>query len=263
METKKIKWFSNSFIFFIFIFLYFPIIVIVTYSFNKSKISTVWTGFTLDWFTKLFEDENILIAFKNSLEIALITTAISTCIGTLGALGLYRYKFKGKVMIDSLLYIPIVIPEIIMGIALLAYFSSLNMSLGILTIVLGHCTFCIPYVLIVVKSRLAGFDKSIEEAAMDLGANKAVVFKTVTLPLIYPGVVSGGMLAFALSLDDVIINFFVAGPESTTLPLKIFSMLKFGLTPEINALCTVMLTVTFFILIISQKIKAKSLKNQI
>ena len=258
MEKKKVKWLSNSFIFFIFIFLYFPIVVIVTYSFNKSKTSIVWTGFTFDWFTKLFEDENILIAFKNSLEVAIITTAISTCIGTLGALGLYRYKFKGKGIIDGLLYIPIVIPEIILGIALLAYFSSLNMSLGILTIILGHCTFCIPYVLIVVKSRLAGFDKSIEEAAMDLGASKAIVFKTITLPLIYPGVISGAMLAFALSLDDVILNFFVAGPESTTLPLKIFSMLKFGLTPEINALCTVMLIVTFFILIISQKIKAKN-----
>ena len=258
METKKEKWLSNSLIFFIFVFLYFPIVVIIAYSFNKSKTSIVWTGFTLQWFKRLLEDENILIAFRNSLEVAIIATVISTIIGTLGALGLYRYKFKGKGMIDGLLYIPIVIPEIIMGIALLAYFSSLNMSLGISTIVLAHCTFCIPYILIVVKSRLAGFDISLEEAAMDLGANKAMVFKTITLPLIYPGVISGAMLAFALSLDDVILNFFVAGPESTTLPLKIFSMLKFGLTPEINALCTVMLVVTFLILIISQKFKAKN-----
>ena len=258
MKRNKTKWVSNVFVFLIFMFIYVPIAVIVAYSFNKSKASIVWTGFTFQWFTKLFEDDNILTAFKNSLEVAVMATAISTTIGTLGALGLYRYKFKGKGVIDGLLYIPIVIPEIIMGIALLAYFSSLNMSLGIFTIVLAHCTFCIPYVLIIVKSRLAGFDKSIEEAAMDLGANKAVVFRTVTLPLIYPAVISGAMMAFALSLDDVILNFFVAGPESTTLPLKIFSMLKFGLTPEINALCTAMLVITLLILLISQKFKAKN-----
>ena len=258
MKRNKTKWLSNVFVFLIFMFIYVPIAVIVAYSFNKSKASIVWTGFTFQWFTKLFEDDNILTAFKNSLEVAVMATAISTTIGTLGALGLYRYKFKGKGVIDGLLYIPIVIPEIIMGIALLAYFSSLNMSLGIFTIVLAHCTFCIPYVLIIVKSRLAGFDKSIEEAAMDLGANKAVVFRTVTLPLIYPAVISGAMMAFALSLDDVILNFFVAGPESTTLPLKIFSMLKFGLTPEINALCTAMLVITLLILLISQKFKAKN-----
>jgi len=258
MKKNKTKWVSNVFVFLIFMFIYVPIAVIVAYSFNKSKASIVWTGFTFQWFTKLFEDDNILTAFKNSLEVAVMATAISTTIGTLGALGLYRYKFKGKGVIDGLLYIPIVIPEIIMGIALLAYFSSLNMSLGIFTIVLAHCTFCIPYVLIIVKSRLAGFDKSIEEAAMDLGANKAVVFRTVTLPLIYPAVISGAMMAFALSLDDVILNFFVAGPESTTLPLKIFSMLKFGLTPEINALCTAMLVITLLILLISQKFKAKN-----
>lgn len=255
MESKSLNRISKTYIFLIFAFLYIPIAIIVIYSFNVSKSNVAWGGFTLDWYSKLLGDDDVIEALTNSLTVAILSTAISSIVGTLGALGLDRNKFKGKGIISFLVYIPIVIPEIIMGISLLAFFSQLNMSFGIFTLVLAHATFCIPFVLINVKARLAGFDKSIEEAAMDLGANKFIVFKTITFPLILPAILSGAMLAFALSLDDVIINFFVSGPESTTLPIKIFSMLRFGLSPEINALCTIMLLVTFTALIVSQIVK--------
>ncbi|MDD3225517.1 MAG: ABC transporter permease subunit [Clostridium sp.] len=255
MESKSLNRISKIYVFLIFAFLYIPIAIIVIYSFNASKSNVVWGGFTLDWYSKLLGDDDVIEALTNSLTVAILSTAISSIVGTLGALGLDRNKFKGKGIISFLVYIPIVIPEIIMGISLLVLFSQLNMSFGILTLVLAHATFCIPFVLINVKARLAGFDRSIEEAAMDLGANKFTAFRTITLPLIFPAIISGAMLAFALSLDDVIINFFVSGPESTTLPIKIFSMLRFGLSPEINALCTIMLLVTSTVLIISQIIK--------
>lgn len=217
----------------------------------------MWTGFTFDWYTKLINDDDVLSAIQNSLTVAFFSTVISSIIGTIGAVGLHKYKFKGKGVVNLLLYIPIVIPEIIMGISLLVYFSMFQINFGIFTLVLAHTTFCMPFVLINVKARLAGFDSSIEEAAMDLGANEFTVFRTITLPIIFPAVISGAMLAFALSLDDVIINFFVGGPESTTLPIKIFSMLRFGLSGEINAICTVMLVITFLVLIVSQTIKLK------
>ena len=259
MGTKFLNWFSKFYIVLVFLFLYVPIIVIVVYSFNTSKTNTVWNGFTLQWYTKLLEDENVLTALKNSLVIAFYSTIISCVIGTIGAVGLSKYSFRGKGFIDMLLYVPIVIPEIILGISLLVCFSFVNMPFGMVTLVVSHTTFCIPFVLINVKTRLAGFDIALEEAAMDLGANRLTVFKTITLPIISPGIVSGGMLAFALSLDDIIINFFVSGPESTTLPIKIFSMLRFGLSPEINALCTLMLSVTFIVIVVSQSIKFKKI----
>jgi spermidine/putrescine transport system permease protein len=258
MNSKLSKGSERAYILFIFAFLYVPIAIIIIYSFNAAKSNIVFSGFTLDWYTKLFNDDDVITALVNSLTIATLSTVISAIIGTLGAIGLKRHSFKGKGIISVLVYIPIVIPEIIMGISLLVFFSALQIDFGILTLILAHTTFCIPFVLINVKSRLAGFDLSIEEAASDLGASKLTVFRTITLPLIFPAVVSGAMLAFALSLDDVIINFFVSGPGSTTLPIKIFSMLRFGLSPEINALCTIMLLTTFVVLILSQGIKLKS-----
>jgi spermidine/putrescine transport system permease protein len=245
----------------IFIYLYLPIFIVVVYSFNKSMAGTEWMGFTMDWYRKLFKDLNVIIAFKNSLTIAIVSTVISSIIGTIGAVGLYKYNFKGKNLVEGLLDITIVIPEVIMGIALLMYFSQMRFPLGIGTLVLSHTTFSIPFVFIVVKSRLAGFDSSIEDAAMDLGASRFKVFTSIILPLILPGILSGAMIAFVLSFDDVIINFFVSGPESTTLPIKIFSMLRFGLSPEINALCTLMLLITFGILIMVQFIKTMGTKK--
>lgn len=249
----------------IYMFLYLPIIVLIIYSFNSSKLNSVWTGFTTKWYIKLLSDTEILNAMKNTLIIAFVSTAFSVVVGTITAFGLYKCKFKGKNILEYILYVPVVIPEIVLGIALLAFFSYVHISLGIKTLIISHITFSISYVIIVVKSSLEGFNKSVEEAAADLGANPRETFFKVILPNILPGIISGGLLAFTLSLDDVIISFFVAGPSATTLPIKVFSMVKFGVTPEINALSTVMLifslvVVTAAEIIKNKKIKAKNMK---
>ncbi len=242
---------------FIYLFLYMPIAILVMYSFNKSKLNAVWTGFTFDWYQKLMQNSAVLEATKTSLIVALISTIAATMIGTLAAVGMYRYHFRGKTALDGMLYLPIVIPEIVMGISLLALFSQLKVPLGYFTLIAAHITFSVPFVVVVVRARLAGFDRSIEEAAMDLGATPWQTFVKVTIPVIAPGIVASALLAFTLSIDDVIISFFVAGPASATLPLKIFSMVKFGVTPEINALSTLMLFVTLFIVIIAERIRMR------
>jgi spermidine/putrescine transport system permease protein len=241
----------------IYMFLYMPIAILFLYSFNKSKLNAVWTGFTIDWYLKLFHDSDLLQAVKTSLTVALISTIASTIIGTLAAVGLYRYHFRGKIALDGLLYLPIVIPEIVMGISMLALFAKLNIPLGFFTLFAAHITFSVPFVVVVVKARLAGFDKNIEEAAMDLGATPWQTFVKVTLPVIAPGVITSALLAFTLSIDDVIISFFVSGPSSSTLPLKILSMVKFGVSPEINALSTLMLIITLLIIIIAEQIQKR------
>jgi spermidine/putrescine transport system permease protein len=245
----------------IYMFLYMPIAILFLYSFNKSKLNAVWTGFTFDWYLKLFHDSDLLQAVKTSLTVALISTIASTIIGTLAAVGLYRYHFRGKIALDGLLYLPIVIPEIVMGISMLALFAKLNIPLGFFTLFAAHITFSVPFVVVVVKARLAGFDKNIEEAAMDLGATPLQTFAKVTLPVIAPGVIASALLAFTLSIDDVIISFFVSGPSSSTLPLKILSMVKFGVSPEINALSTLMLIITLLIVIIAEQIQNAKRKN--
>ncbi|EPY6470456.1 extracellular solute-binding protein [Clostridium sporogenes] len=246
----------------VYIFLYLPIFVLVVFSFNKSKLNATFTGFTLDWYKNLINNTQILEALKNSLIIAFISTFFAVIIGTLAAIGMYRYKFKGKKAMEGLLYIPVVIPEIVMGISMLAFFSSLNLPAGLITLILAHITFCISYVVIVVRARLDGFDSALEEAAQDLGATPWQTLTKVTLPVISPGIISGALLAFTLSLDDVIISFFAAGPDSNTLPLKIFSMVKFGVTPEINALSTVMMVFTLSMVVIAEGIRRNMLKNK-
>lgn len=228
----------------VFALLYLPIVTLMAFSFNESKLNAVWTGFTFKWYESLLQNESVLEAARNSFSVALVSTAVSVVIGALAALGLYRYKFRGKGLLDAVLTIPIIIPEIVMGISLLAFFSIVRLPLGRLTLIVAHVTFSVAYVVAVVKARLDGYDKSVEEAAADLGATPLKVFFNVTLPVIMPGVVAGAFLAFTLSLDDVVISFFVAGPQSTTLPLKVFSMVKFGVTPEINALSTIIMFVT-------------------
>ncbi|BAQ12638.1 spermidine/putrescine ABC transporter permease [Clostridium botulinum B2 128] len=246
----------------VYAFLYLPIIVLIVFSFNKSKLNATFTGFTLDWYKNLINNTQILEALKNSLVIAFISTFFAVIIGTLAAIGMYRYKFKGKGAMEGLLYIPVVIPEIVMGISMLAFFSSLNLPAGIITLILAHITFCISYVIIVVRARLDGFDAALEEVAQDLGATPWQTLTKVTLPVIAPGIISGALLAFTLSLDDVIISFFAAGPDSNTLPLKIFSMVKFGVTPEINALSTVMMVFTLSMVVIAEGIRRNMLKNK-
>lgn len=198
----------------------------------------------------------------NTLIIAVASTAISTVIGTIGAVGMGKYRYFGKDIIDYLLYIPVVIPEVVLGIALLCVFSICQIPLGLFSITIAHATFCIPFVVITVRARLAGFDGFLEEAAMDLGANRLQTFMKVTLPLLLPGVISGALLAFSLSLDDVIISFFVSGPNSITLPVKIFSMVKTGVTPEVNALSTIIMLVVMVAISMNTGVQVKKLKKK-
>ena len=235
-----------------FIYIYFPILILVIFSFNTQKLNIRWEGFTLHWYGVLFKDSNVILATRNTLLIAAISTIVATIIGTMAALALQRYRFPGYAITESALYVPVIIPEVVMGISLLAFFALIGMQLGLGTITLSHIAFNIPFVALVVRARLHGFDKSIEEAAMDLGANELTTFWRVTLPTIMPGVLSGAMLAFTLSLDDYVITYFTSGPGSTTLPLRVFSMVRFAVTPEVNALSTLWVLTVFILLLIGQ-----------
>ena len=253
---------KNIIIVLTFIFLYAPIIVLVIYSFNKSKMNVIWTGFTLDWYKRLFENTDLLEAFRNTLLIAGISTITSTIIGTISALGLYKYNFPLKKLVNRLIYIPIVIPEIVLGISLLSVFTMANLKLGLVSIIISHIAFSIPFVITSVRSTLNLLPKEYEEAAIDLGANKFNVFTKVTLPLIMPGVVSGGLLALTLSMDDVVISYFTAGPGSNTLPLQIYSIIKTGITPDVNALSTLILLVTIIVLTLAAIIQSKKIARR-
>ena len=233
-------------------YIYIPILLLVIFSFNQSKYGVSWTGFTLKWYDDLFKDRFIWEATRNTLIIAFVSTLVSTAIGTAAALALQRYTFPGKGFSEATLYIPIIIPEVVMGIAMLAFFAQAGFQLGLTTITIAHVAFCIPFVTLTVRARLHGFDRRIEEAAMDLGANEWVTFWRVTLPIIMPGVLSGALLAFTLSLDDYIITLFTAGPGSTTLPLRVFAMLKQAVTPKVNALSALWLLVIFVLLALTQ-----------
>ncbi|MFS0864004.1 ABC transporter permease [Fredinandcohnia sp. 179-A 10B2 NHS] len=257
MTSKLAKWSSIIYGALIYSFLYIPILILILFSFNESKLNAVWTGFTFDWYAKLWTNTAVLEAAKITIIVAIVSTIASTILGTLVSVGMYKYHFKGKSALDGMLYIPLVMSEIVMGIALLAFFSMVKMPLGIWTLIISHITFCIPYVVVVVRARLKGFDRSVEEAAMDLGASEWQTFRLITLPIIGPAIVASALLSFTISLDDVIVSFFVAGPGSTTLPLQIFSMVRYGVTPEINALSTLMLVVTLVAVIIGERLLMK------
>jgi spermidine/putrescine transport system permease protein len=233
----------------IYLFLYAPIAVVIFFSFNSANSTQNFAGFSTRWYGELIRDQTILDAFYNSLIVGVIATAISTVIGTLTALALSRNEFRGKTFADSAIYAATVMPEIVVGVSLLVFFVAVQIGLGITTIVIAHVAFTISFVTIVVRARLSGMDRSIEEAAQDLGASPVQTFLRVTLPLILPGVMAGALLAFTLSFDDFVITFFVSGVGSSTLPLKIYSMLKFGVTPVINALSTVVVLVTLVIIL--------------
>jgi spermidine/putrescine transport system permease protein len=246
----------------VYMFLYLPILVIILFSFNTSKRNIVFEGFTTDWYCKLFENEALLEAYGNTLLVGLASTIIATIIGTLASYGMSKYKFKGKGIIDALLYIPVVIPEIVLGISLLAIFNLSNIPMGLPSLIIAHATFSIPFVVFTVNARLSGFDRSVEEAAMDLGANRLKMFFTVTLPIIFPGVIAGAFLAFTLSIDDIIISFFTTGPGSNTFPLKVMELTKTGVTPDVYALTTLIFVITIGVAIISQRGKEKSYKGK-
>lgn len=237
----------------VYIVLFLPIAVVVVNSFNAttSKPYLTWKGFTFDWYFKLFDNTSLLTAFGNTMIIALVTTLLATIIGTLGAIGMYKYKFKGKSVIDGLLYIPVVIPEIVMGISLLTVFAKVSIPRGMLTLIIAHVTFCVPYVIFNVRARLSGYDISIEEASMDLGANRFCTFWEVTLPVLKPGITAGALLAFTLSIDDVIISYFVNG-NTMTYPLQVMASIKSGVAPDVNALSSLILVGTIIFVILTQ-----------
>lgn len=236
-----------------YLFLYFPIAVLVLFSFSASRYAAVWSGFTVDWYLKLLHNQRILDVLVNSLIVASVATLIATVLGTAAAFALSRLRFRGSASVASLTAMPIVMPELVQGIALLLLFTLvLPIRLGLTTIVIAHAVFGIAYVALIVRARLDGLDPHLEEAARDLGASARQTFFRVTLPLIMPGVIGGALLAFTLSFDDFVITFFVTGPGASTLPIEIYSMVKRGVTPEINALATLILLVSVVLIGIAQ-----------
>jgi putrescine transport system permease protein len=227
-----------------FAFLYAPILSLIVYSFNESKLVTVWAGFSTKWYGELFRDQGIMDAAWVSIRIAFFTACASVALATIAALVMTRFRpFRGKMMFGALVTAPLVMPEVITGLSILLLFVSLGIPRGMITIWIAHVTFCVAFVAVVVSSRLGELDKSIEEAAMDLGANRVRVFFQITLPIIAPALVSGWLLAFTLSIDDLVVASFASGPSSTTLPMKVFSSVRLGLSPKINALATLLILV--------------------
>ncbi len=238
--------------------LYAPIIVLIAYSFNQSRRNIVWTGFTTDWYAVAWNNDRLFEAFTNSLMIAFLATVIATVIGTMLAVGLWRFRFPGKPVFQGLVALPIIIPEICFGVALLVFFSrigwptALPWPLNLGNIVAAHAAFCFPFVTLVVGARLVGFDRSLEEAAKDLGASEGQVFRDIILPYLMPGIVAGALLSFTLSLDDFVITYFTAGPASTTFPVLIYSMVGRGSpTPEVNAASTVLILITVVVTLLA------------
>ncbi len=247
---KKNSKFAAFYMGVIFLLMYIPIAVVIVFSFNESKLPVSFTGFSLKWYQQLFADSDMLEALRNSLVLGVLSCGISAVIGTFGAVGLSRIHWRTKGALEYISILPLMIPEIILGMVLMAFFYMLGLPFGMLTLLIGHTVFCVPYILMEVKARLVGMDPSLEEAARDLGAGAFRAFLDVTLPLIMPAVISGSLLAFAMSMDDVVISIFVNGPRISTLPIKVYTQLKTGVTPEINALCTIMLAVTLLVLLL-------------
>ena len=255
------NWSSKLVISLVFLFLYLPIVVLIFFSFNDTKLNILFEGFTFKWYSVLFTNRSLIDAFKNTLVVAVISTFISTIIGTISAFGMTKYDFYGKKLINFLLYIPIVIPEIVIGIALLSIYTLFRLELGMFSLILAHISFAIPFVIISVRSVLENMDPNLELVASDLGASKLKTFFYVIIPSLMPGILSGAQLAFTLSLDDVVISYFTSGPGSNTLPLHIFSMIKTGVTPDVNALISIMLMIIFVILTLSTVFSLRSMKK--
>lgn len=241
----------------VFVFLYAPIVILIVFSFNDSRRNIVWQGFTTDYYVKAAENASLIEAFSNSLIIAAVSTLLSTIIGALLALALWRFRFPGKAALDGASALPIVIPEICMGVSLLVFFNRVGWPtdmpwpLNLMPIIIGHVAFSFPFVAVVVRSRMAGFDRSLEEASKDLGASEWQTFWNVTVPYMTPGLIAGGLLAMTLSLDDFVITFFTSGPGTLTFPVQVYSMVRFGATPEVNAASTVLIAVTVLLTIIA------------
>lgn len=248
----------NIYLTVIFVMMYLPILLVIIYSFNQSKISSVWDGFSLKWYRELFADKSMFTALINSIILAFSSSVLAAIIGTLGAIGMSKTNFKANGIIGYISTLPIMIPEIILGMVFLVFFSLIGIPFGMTSLILAHTTFCVPYVFMLVKARLVGLDKSYVEAARDLGASELRAFKDITIPLISPAILSGMLLSFAMSFDDVIISIFVTGASTNTLPIKIYTQLKTGVSPKINALCTLMFIATVLIVVLSNIIGKKT-----
>ena len=256
MKNRASRWLT-AFTVATYVFLFAPIVVLIVFSFNQSRRNFVWQGFTLDWYARLFRNDDLIDALGVTLQVALIAVIGSTILGSLLGLGLARLRFRGSGAVQTLLLLPMVTPEIIMGISLLVFFTQLfglNGSIG--QISLAHITFCISYVAITVRARAAGLNPQLEEAARDLGASAFGAFRHVTLPLLAPAIAAGAMLAFALSFDDLIVTSFNAGVGSTTLPIAIYSSIRFGVTPQINAISTIIVVVVSLVLLVAWRLGA-------
>ncbi len=248
---KKKSLFPSVYLIFMTALMYLPILFVMIYSVNLSKISSVWTGFSMKWYRELFRDRNVRTALINSLFLGGVSSLAAAVIGTLGAIGTMRTDFRGKGAMEYIATLPMMTPEIILGMIFLAFFSLLGLPFGMTTLIISHTAFCIPYVFMQVKSRLSGMDGSCEEAARVMGAGRVRVFFDITLPMIAPGIISGMLLSFAMSYDDVVISIFVTGVNVNTLPILIYTQLKTGVTPKVNALCTLMFLATLAIVVFS------------
>ena len=241
---RRLTWFNTTSLTLGFAFLYLPMVILVIYSFNSSKLVTVWAGFSTKWYGELMQNEAFLDAAWVTIKVAVVSSTFATVLGTLAAYVLVRAgRFWGRTLFSGMIYAPLVMPEVITGLSLLLLFIGIGLDRGVITIILAHTTFSMCYVSVVVSSRLATFDMSLEEAALDLGSTPFEAFRLVTLPIIAPAVTSGWLLAFTLSLDDLVIASFTSGPSATTLPIKIFSAVRLGVSPEINALSTIMIAI--------------------
>lgn len=247
MKKKRRISFSTVYLALGLVIIYLPIALVILYSFNESKLSSVWGGFSLKWYRTLFADKAMFQALGNSLILGLSASFAAGVVGTLGAVGFDRVRPRSRRVIEYLTSLPLMTPEIILGMVFMAFFGMLGIPFSMGTLILSHTTFCIPYVFMLVQARLVGMDRSLAEAARDLGAGERQVFFTITLPLLLPAIVSGMLLSFAMSLDDVIISLFVTGVNVNTLPIKVYTALKTGVTPEINALCTLLLAATLLL----------------
>lgn len=265
---KRLLWLNALFSF---LFLYAPVAVLVLFSFNDSRLGARWVGFTTRWYVEMAASDAVVGAFANSLLVAVISTAVATVLGTMTALGMERFRFRGQSIYDGLLYLPVIMPDIVMGISLLAFFSLtlgwLNNVLGLTgaealrpglgTVIIAHVAFNISFVAIVVRTSLRELDPALSEAAQDLGATEWQTFRRVTLPLILPGILGGALLAFTLSLDDFVITFFTTGPGGTTLPIEVFGRIRRAISPEINAISTVMLLISMGLVVLSQRFQRR------
>ena len=243
---------------FVFLFFYLPIAIMILFSFNQSKLNIVWTGFTLDWYAALWRDAVLVRTLQNSLIVASVTTVLSVLLGTVGGWLLYRYRYKAAGLLETFVFLPMIVPEVILGVSLLILFVTIGLQLGYTTIIISHVTFCFPFVMVAVQARLAGLDPSLEEAAQDLGATPLQAFRKVLVPYLAPAILSGALMSFTLSLDELIVTYFTASASTRTLPLEIFGRVKKGLDPSLNAISTVFVVFTMFAVFVTEALRRRN-----